>query len=40
IRLSHKNPEIQMLYKDFLGEAYGETAHDLLHTYYEKRERI
>ena len=34
IRKSHENPEIQILYKEFLGEAMGEKAHKLLHTKY------
>jgi NADH-quinone oxidoreductase subunit G/NADP-reducing hydrogenase subunit HndD len=40
IRKSHENPEIIALYKEFLGEPYGEMAHDLLHTGYTKKERI
>lgn len=40
IRSSHKNPYIQQLYKDFLGEAYGEKAHKLLHTHYTEREKL
>ncbi|MDR2940909.1 MAG: [FeFe] hydrogenase, group A [Clostridiales bacterium] len=37
IRYSHENAEIQQLYKEFLGEPYGEKAHKLLHTTFEKR---
>ncbi|MCK5282083.1 MAG: [FeFe] hydrogenase, group A [Nanoarchaeota archaeon] len=37
LRKSHKNPEIIQLYKDFLGEAGGHKAHELLHTKYTKR---
>lgn len=37
IRKSHDNPYIQKLYKDFLGEPGGETAHHLLHTKYHER---
>lgn len=40
VRLSHQNPAILKLYSDYLGEPYGGTAHSLLHTHYEKRERI
>lgn len=40
IRRSHENPAIQRLYEDYLGEPCGKTAHSLLHTHYEKRERI
>ena len=38
IKVSHKNPEIMDLYKDFLGEPLGEKSHHLLHTTYEKRD--
>jgi NADH-quinone oxidoreductase subunit G/[NiFe] hydrogenase diaphorase moiety small subunit/NADP-reducing hydrogenase subunit HndD len=38
IRKSHENPEIQKIYKDFLGEPLGEKSHHLLHTKYTKRE--
>ena len=34
IRKSHENPDIQMLYKVFLGEPLSERAHHLLHTRY------
>jgi len=40
IRLSHENPEVQRLYKEFLGEPYSEKAHELLHTHYHKREQM
>jgi iron only hydrogenase large subunit-like protein len=40
IRSSHKNPYIQELYQEFLGEAYGEKAHQLLHTHYTGREKL
>lgn len=33
---SHENPDIQTLYKDYLGEPLGEMAHKLLHTHYHK----
>lgn len=39
IRLSHKNPVLQNIYKEFLGEPGGHLAHELLHTHYEKREK-
>lgn len=35
---SHENPEIQRLYKEFLGEPNGHLAHKLLHTHYGKKE--
>lgn len=37
IRKSHENPFINQLYEEFLGNPYGEKAHDLLHTTYVKR---
>ncbi len=40
IRKSHENPMIQKIYEEYLGEPYGELAHDLLHTHYTPRERI
>ena len=38
LRASHLNPEVIQLYKEFLGEPYGEKAHHLLHTTFTKRE--
>ena len=32
LRFSHENPEVQTLYKEYLGEPCGETSHHLLHT--------
>lgn len=40
LRKSHENPMIKKIYKEYLGEPYGETAHDLLHTTYVAKERI
>jgi len=39
IRCSHDNPDIQKLYKDYLGEPLGEKAHKLLHTKYKAKEK-
>lgn len=39
IRLSHKNPVLQKIYQEFLGEPGGHLAHELLHTHYEVREK-
>lgn len=36
-RQSHKNPEIQTLYREYLGKPNSEKAHHLLHTHYEDR---
>lgn len=38
IRRSHENPDIQRLYKDFLGKPLSPLSHKLLHTHYEKKE--
>jgi len=38
IRKSHQNPQIQKLYKEYLGEPNGHLAHELLHTHYHARE--
>ncbi len=40
IRKSHENPMIKKLYEEFLGEPYGEKAHDLLHTQYVARQKM
>lgn len=37
IRLSHENPYIMELYREFLGEPNSEKAHHLLHTHYFDR---
>lgn len=37
LRLSHLNPDIQTLYKEYLGEPGSHKAHELLHTTYVKR---
>jgi len=37
IRKSHENPQIKILYDDFLKEPLGHLSHELLHTEYEKR---
>jgi NADH-quinone oxidoreductase subunit G/NADP-reducing hydrogenase subunit HndD len=38
IRKSHENPDVQKLYKEFLGKPLSEVSHHLLHTHYTKRE--
>jgi NADH-quinone oxidoreductase subunit G len=40
MRKSHENPYIQKLYQEFLGQPYGEKAHELLHTHYVKRVKL
>ena len=39
-RKSHENEDVMRLYEEFLGEFYGEKAHELLHTHYTARDRI
>ncbi|QXM06481.1 NADH-dependent [FeFe] hydrogenase, group A6 [Crassaminicella indica] len=40
IRKSHENPQIKKLYDEFLGKPNSHKAHELLHTYYTKREQF
>ncbi|MDR1664491.1 MAG: [FeFe] hydrogenase, group A [Clostridiales bacterium] len=40
VRMSHENAELKQLYDEFLGEIYGEKAHELLHTHYRKRDQL
>lgn len=37
LRKSHENPDIQKLYKEFLGEPLSEKSEELLHTHYFDR---
>jgi iron-only hydrogenase group A len=37
LRRSHQNPDIQKLYREYLGQPLGHKAHELLHTYYYPR---
>ena len=39
LRKSHENPEVQALYKEFLGEPNGHKAHQLLHPHYREQIR-
>lgn len=39
IRKSHDNPQVQAIYKDFLGEPCGHKSHELLHTHYNARKK-
>ncbi len=38
VRCSHENPEVQKIYKDFLGKPGSHTSHKLLHTCYFERD--
>lgn len=38
IRRSHDNPNIQRIYKEFLGKPLSPKAHELLHTHYKAKE--
>lgn len=40
VRKSHENPDIKMLYEEFLGEPGGHKAHELLHTHYTRRSKF
>ena len=37
LRLSHENPSVALLYRDFLGQPLSEKSHHLLHTHYHAR---
>lgn len=39
IRKSHENPYLKEAYKEYIGEPGGHTAHKLLHTTYQKRNK-
>ncbi|MGE5397148.1 MAG: NADH-dependent [FeFe] hydrogenase, group A6 [Chitinophagales bacterium] len=39
IRKSHENPEVKVLYDDFLHEPLGHKSHELLHTHYTPRNK-
>lgn len=38
LRKSHDNPEVQLLYAEFLEKPLGHKSHELLHTHYTRRE--
>ncbi|HBV86831.1 MAG TPA: NADH:ubiquinone oxidoreductase [Desulfosporosinus sp.] len=40
LRKSHENPAVLKLYNEFIGEPYGEKAHQLLHTSFTQRRKI
>jgi iron only hydrogenase large subunit-like protein len=40
IKVSHRNPEILEIYRNFLGEPLGHKSHELLHTEYREREDV
>ncbi|WP_105618250.1 NADH-dependent [FeFe] hydrogenase, group A6 [Vallitalea okinawensis] len=40
IRKSHENPDIVKLYEEYLTKPGSEKAHHLLHTHYNKKERV
>jgi len=41
IRKSHENPEVKMIYEEFLHEPLGHKSHELLHTHYhDKKKRL
>ena len=40
LRVSHANPEIVQIYKEYLGEPNSHKAHELLHTHYQPRKTL
>jgi iron only hydrogenase large subunit-like protein len=40
VRASHRNEEVQTLYRDFLGAPLGQRSHELLHTRYAQRDVV
>jgi iron only hydrogenase large subunit-like protein len=38
IRRSHENPDIQRIYREYLGRPLSEKSHALLHTHYKAKE--
>lgn len=40
MRKSHVNPDVQLLYKEFLKEPLGQKSHHLLHTDYTERSKV
>jgi NADP-reducing hydrogenase subunit HndD len=39
IRKSHENPEVGIIYDEFLDHPNGHKSHELLHTHYKPRKR-
>lgn len=37
-RKSHENPNVKLIYKEFIGKPNGKKAHELLHTKYSKQD--
>ncbi|MGN1423714.1 MAG: NADH-dependent [FeFe] hydrogenase, group A6 [Oscillospiraceae bacterium] len=40
MRCSHENPDVQAVYKEFLGEPNSHKAHEILHTSYKARPEL
>ncbi len=40
VRQSHKNPDVELMYKEYFGEPNSHKAHELLHTHYVAREKF
>ena len=40
VRKSHENLLVKKVYVEFLGQPGGKKAHELLHTHYQKREKL
>jgi len=39
LRKSHENPEVKLLYEEFLHEPLGHKSHELLHTHYTPKNK-
>ncbi len=39
LRKSHENPDVKRLYEEYLGEPTGHKSHELLHTYYQPKNK-
>ena len=39
IRKSHENPEVKIIYDEFLHEPLGHKSHELLHTHYHTKNK-
>ena len=40
LRKSHENPDVQTIYREFLGEPLSRKAHELLHTRYKQQHSV
>jgi iron only hydrogenase large subunit-like protein len=40
LRVSHANPEVMQIYKEYFEAPYSHKAHEILHTHYQQRETL